>query len=70
MGKATNEFEAFVISTMHKHVSNLAKDAVEMRNSENGNYLSITITIEANSKEQLDAIYRELTSSSLVLMAL
>lgn len=70
MGKATDEFKTFVINTLHKHVPNLAEDAIEVRHSENGNYLSITITVEANSKEQLDAIYCELTGSPLVLMAL
>ena len=35
-----------------------------------GKYLSITIVITAHSKQQLDAIYQELTDSELVIMAL
>lgn len=70
MGKATDEFELFVLEVMRKHVINIQENAIESRKSENGNYLSVTVTINATSKEQLDAIYRELTASQLVLMAL
>lgn len=70
MGKAIDAFELFVLEVMRKHVSDIQESAITLRKSENGNYLSITITINATSKEQLDAIYHELTASSLVLMAL
>lgn len=41
-----------------------------IRPSRNGRYLSVTVTVRAVSQEQLDAIYRELSSSEAVLMAL
>jgi putative lipoic acid-binding regulatory protein len=41
-----------------------------MRTSREGNYLSVTATITATSREQLDALYRELTSHPLVTMVL
>ena len=34
-----------------------------MRSSREGNYLSVTATVNATSREQLDALYRELTSA-------
>ena len=40
------------------------------RLSGKGNYQSITYTVEAQSRAQLDAIYRELTASGIVLVAL
>jgi len=70
MGKATPEFEAFVLNIIRKHAPDLIESAIELRPSQNGNYLSITATIQAKSKTQLDAIYQELSASSLVLMAL
>ena len=70
MGKAIDEFELFVLEVVRKHVTNIQENAIEIRKSENGNYLSITITIDATSKEQLDAIYQELTTNKLVLIAL
>jgi putative lipoic acid-binding regulatory protein len=41
-----------------------------MRPSKNGNFISVTATINATSKPQLDDIYRELTAHPAVLMAL
>ncbi|MEY4767812.1 MAG: hypothetical protein RL637_451, partial [Pseudomonadota bacterium] len=39
------------------------------RASKNGQYLAVTVTIEASSQAQLDAIYYSLTAHPLVLMA-
>ena len=44
--------------------------SVEQRPSKAGNYLGLTITITATSREQLDAIYRELTSHPSVKLVL
>ena len=38
--------------------------------SGSGTYLSVTITIEAKSREQLDLIYQDLTDCEHVLVAL
>jgi len=69
-GKPTPEFEAFVLATIRKHVPNLDESTIEKKTSKEGNYLALTIKIQATSKDQLDAIYLELTASELVLMAL
>src|SRR6478752_2878330 len=39
---------------------------VELRNSAKGNYLGITITVTATSRQQLDDLYRALTSHPMV----
>ncbi len=62
MGKAGPELEAAVLAIMNRHVPDLGEGAVKTRASRNGNYLSITVTIQAKSRDQLDAIYMELTS--------
>jgi putative lipoic acid-binding regulatory protein len=41
-----------------------------MRASSGGKYLSITCTIRATSKPQLDNLYRELTAHPMVKVAL
>ena len=43
---------------------------IEMRPSKAGNYLSVTLTIRATSREQLDNMYRTLTSHPMVKVAL
>lgn len=70
VGKTGSEFESFVLTTIHKHFPDLKENAIEMRPSKDGAYLSITATVLATSKEQLDAVYLELTSNKLVLFAL
>lgn len=43
---------------------------VELRDSSSGNYLGITITITATSREQLDELYRALSSHPMVKVVL
>lgn len=43
---------------------------VELRDSSSGNYLGITITITATSREQLDELYRTLSSHPMVKVVL
>ena len=70
MGRATPELEIAVLEIMNRHVPDLGEGAVKTRASRNGNYLSITVTIQARSRDQLDAIYRELTSCEHVVFAI
>ncbi len=69
-GIASDEFESAVLTIIHKHVPNLTEGAIKTRPSENGKYVALSITVHAEDQAQLDAIYRELSSSPQVLMAL
>jgi len=44
--------------------------AIELRESSGGKYLGVTLTITATSREQLDQIYRALTSHPMVKVVL
>ena len=70
MGRCDCELETLVIEVINRHVSNLTKNAVSTRPSKKGNFISITVVVNATSREQLDNIYRELTAREEVLMAL
>lgn len=70
MGKSNLEFDLLVVEIVRRHVPNLHEQAVTTRASKDANYLSVTVTVEATSKAQLDAIYRDLTGHPQVLMAL
>ncbi len=70
MGKAEIEFDLLVIDIVRQYVNELPADAVKTRPSKNGNYLSVTVTIEATSQQQLDDIYQQLSDHPRVLMAL
>ena len=69
MGLNTLQFEQVARTIIEKHVQ---PGLVEYANqlSSNGKYLSITATFTATSREQLDALYRELNGHELVVMTL
>lgn len=70
MGLADGDFEALVVALVRKHAPDLGEGAVRTVDSKGGKYLSVTVTVRATSREQLDNIYRELTACEQVLMAL
>ncbi len=70
MGKNDREFDFLVLEIVRRHVPELNEQAVTTRPSKDANFLSVTVTIQATSKDQLDAIYRDLSSHPQVLMAL
>jgi putative lipoic acid-binding regulatory protein len=70
MGRSSETFETEVVEIVRKHTPELSKSAVTSRPSEKGNYVAITVTITATSKQQLDNIYLELNAHEEVLMTL
>ena len=70
MGKAGIDLESTVVTIIRRHAPDLGEGAVRVRESRGGNYLSITVTVRATSREQLDDIYRDLTACEQVVMAL
>ena len=68
IGKDTGEFQAIVTDIIRRHVPELT--GITTRPSAGGKYLAVTATFVATSREQLDALYRELSSNELVVMLL
>lgn len=69
-GETAPDFEQLVYSLIQPFAPNLSRGAMQSRASENGKYISLSVTLYVDSREQLDNIYRALTSSPRVLMAL
>ena len=70
MGRRADGFAQAIVAVVLRHAPDFDPGEVEMRSSREGNYLSLTVTIQATSREQLDALYRELTSHPMVVMVL
>jgi putative lipoic acid-binding regulatory protein len=68
MGLAEEGFEPLVLAIVRRHV--IGEAAVTTRLSRGRRYVSVTVTIEALSPAQLDAIYRDLSGHGRVMMAL
>lgn len=70
IGKSSPEFEGVVVSILNQHVPDLGEGAITLHYSEQQKYISMTATINATSQEQLDNLYRDLSSHPDVIMAL
>jgi uncharacterized protein len=70
VGAAGGDFEALVVEIVTRHAPGLDRSSVRVRGSRGGKWVSVTLTIEATSKAQLDAIYRDLTAQAQVVWAL
>ncbi len=70
MGHAHVELDAIIVAIVRRHAPDIREGAVTRRYSSNRKYLSVTVTIQAENRAQLDAIYHELTACEHVLMAL
>ena len=70
MGATRDDFAQAIVAVVLKHAPDFDPAGVAMRPSKAGNYLSLTCTIRATSKPQLDALYRELSSHPLVKVVL
>lgn len=70
MGRADSGFDALVVRIVRRHAPDVGEGAVTARPSSGGKYLAVTVTVTARSRDQLDAIYRDLTACEQVLMAL
>ena len=70
MGRDEDDFEATVVEIVRRHAPDLGEGAVTTQPSRGGRFVSVTVTITATSRAQLDAIYSDLTAHDQVLMAL
>ena len=70
MGRAEPGFDSLVVELVRRHVPDLHEGAVTSRPSKGGKWISVTVTLRAESKSQLDAIYLDLTAHEKVVMAL
>lgn len=70
MGLNDLDFEPAVVAVVLSHAPDLDLGLVEARQSRGGKYLSLTLTVRAQSRPQLDAIYLALTSHPLVKVVL
>lgn len=70
MGIDDGRFHELVIEIIRRHCDTLREGSLRVRPSSGGKYISVSVVIEAASREQLDAIYADLTAHDRVLMRL
>jgi hypothetical protein len=70
MGAKVEGFVAAIAHVARQFDPGFDESTIELRDSRGGNYLGITITITATSREQLDELYRTLSSHPMVKVVL
>ena len=70
MGETREGFAETIVEVVRQHAPDFNGAKVEMRASSGGKYISLTCTITATSKPQLDGLYRALTSHPWVKVVL
>ncbi len=70
MGKAQPGFTQAMLLIVKTHAHDFNETTLEVRTSKNGAYLSLTCTIRAQSRTQLDTLYQALHGHPMVSMLL
>jgi uncharacterized protein len=70
MGAAVEGFEAAVVAVAQRFDPGFDAATLERRPSAGGKYLGLTLTVTATSREQLDELYRTLSTHPMVKVVL
>ena len=70
MGAQVEGFVEAVVAIAQQFDPGFDAATVELRSSSGGNYLGITVTVTATSREQLDELYRTLSTHPMVKVVL
>ena len=70
MGAQVAGFEAAMVSIARQFDAGFDEATIERRPSKAGIYLGLTLTVTATSREQLDALYRTLSTHPMVKVVL
>jgi len=70
MGRREPHLVKTIVDIVRKHAPDLDESTIELRPSKKNKYLSVTCTIIATSREQLDALYQELGDHPSIAMIL
>jgi putative lipoic acid-binding regulatory protein len=66
MGRRVDGFAQAVVEIVQRHDVGFDPSTLGLRASSGGNYLGLTVVVRATSRQQLDALYRELTAHPMV----
>ena len=70
MGRDTPEFRPDVLAIITERAGEIPEDDVRMQPSSKGSFVSLTVTITADNRQQLDEVYLALQADEQVMMVL
>ena len=66
MGATHPEFDTIVVSIVRRHVNDIKEGSVTIKQSSGGKFTSVTVDFYVTSREQLEAIHRDLIEHEAV----
>ena len=70
LGRNVDAFRPTVLEIVERHAPGFDREAIVARDSREGRFVSLTITIVATGPEQLDMLHKDLVVSGLVQMVI
>jgi putative lipoic acid-binding regulatory protein len=70
LGRKESNFRSIAETIVQAHYVDIDREKIKEKVSKNGAFLSLTFTVYAQNKDQIDALYRDLVASEDVLLVL
>ncbi len=70
LGRSSDQFQSVIVEVFERHAPGFDQEAIVVKASSKGTFTSMTVTITATGKEQLDALHRDLMATGHVQMVI
>lgn len=70
LGRRSDAFHSSVIEVFERHAPGFDQDGIQVKDSAKGTFTSLTITITATGKDQLQALHEDLMATGHVQMVI
>jgi putative lipoic acid-binding regulatory protein len=70
LGRASDSFESVILEVFERHAPGFDQRTVALKASSRGTFSSLTITITATGRDQLEALHRDLMATGHVNMVI
>lgn len=70
LGRSSEEFHAIVLEVFERHAPGFERETIVVKDSSKGTFTSLTITITATGKAQLEALHQDLMATGHVQMVI
>ncbi|RLQ21250.1 DUF493 family protein [Seongchinamella sediminis] len=70
LGRRSDEFRGIILEVFERHAPGFDQQTITVKDSAKGTFTSLTITITATGKEQLEALHQDLLATGHVQMVI
>jgi putative lipoic acid-binding regulatory protein len=70
LGRHSEDFQSMILEVFELHAPGFDQQRVAVKSSSKGTFTSVTVTITATGREQLEALHRDLLATGVVQMVI